>query len=167
LVLGDLPVSIQDLGAVGEFVGAIAVLVSLLYLALQVREAKKTFNTGVQLQIGNAIQQPLRDLSTDAELYDIWLRGVDDYHGLSRKEKGRFALVLKALFTAYASGFYAAQHDPVILDRIEPGVDWWVSLKGVRDWWLKAGRKSSSVPWRDYVDSRLERATHNLENTAE
>jgi hypothetical protein len=49
--------SIIELGALGEFVAAIAVLVTLIYLALQVRHGVSAFNTTNQFrtQHGRAI----------------------------------------------------------------------------------------------------------------
>ena len=50
--------SIQDLGAIGEFVAAVAVVISLVYLALQVKQTRQ-ISKAVALQ---AIQRDVLDL---------------------------------------------------------------------------------------------------------
>jgi hypothetical protein len=45
-----------------EFLGALAVVGSLVYLAIQIKQARQMFATGAQQQIGDAFQQILRDI---------------------------------------------------------------------------------------------------------
>ena len=151
----DFQATAQLLGNFGEFFGALAVLVSLLYLASQVREARRSFRAGVQMQIGQSLQQPLRDLYMNPELMDVWQRGAFDYQSLSRIEKAQFGMALKGFFTTYASALYGADGDKEVLQRIQPGLDWWIGFVGVRDWWIKDGRQSSSAVWKSYVDERI------------
>jgi hypothetical protein len=51
-------VTLQDLGSLGEFIGSIAVLASLLYLALQVRQATKWQRHAAALNRATALTSP-------------------------------------------------------------------------------------------------------------
>ena len=53
-----MTLTIQDLGALGEFLGSIAVLASLLYLALQVRQATKWQRHTAALDRATALTSP-------------------------------------------------------------------------------------------------------------
>ena len=48
--------SIMELGALGEFLGAIAVVATLAYLAIQVRQSKELLKRNQKLAIGQAYQ---------------------------------------------------------------------------------------------------------------
>ena len=49
-------VSIFELGALGEFVGAIAVVVTLIYLAIQIRQNTRTMDEGRRLALAQTYQ---------------------------------------------------------------------------------------------------------------
>ena len=75
------------LGNIGEFIGAIAVLVTLIYLAVQIRQ-----NT-VALRDGNAttVQINIQNLALSAITYrefgDIQIRGLSDPQTLTPPER--------------------------------------------------------------------------------
>ncbi len=56
--------TIQDLGAVGEFVAAIAVLVTLVYLAIQTRQSKEAVIRASRL---NIMDQRVRNLWSESD----------------------------------------------------------------------------------------------------
>lgn len=56
--------TIQDLGAAGEFVAAIAVLVTLVYLAIQTRQSKEAVMRASRL---NMMDQRVRSLWTESD----------------------------------------------------------------------------------------------------
>ena len=76
-------VTLEDLGNIGEFVAAIAVVVSLVYLAIQIRDgARQTeHNTrALNLSAMNASQENFARrrewFIRDPRLYDLWERGL-------------------------------------------------------------------------------------------
>ena len=102
----DLQSMAQLLGNFGEFVGAIAVVVTLAYLAVQVRHSKEATEANTRLaeeshrlalvenQIArvNLIERQMRDLSSSPSLAEIFVKydqeGMD---ALSQVERRRFA----------------------------------------------------------------------------
>ena len=56
--------TVQDLGAVGEFVAAIAVLVTLVYLAIQTRQSKEAVIRASRL---NIMDQRVRNLWSESD----------------------------------------------------------------------------------------------------
>ena len=57
-------------------------------------------------------------------------------------------MALKGFLTACANAFHGADGDDKVLKRIKPGVDWWLSFEGVRDWWIKG--------WANLLKRRIE-----------
>ena len=88
-------------GALGEILGAIAVIASLFYVAYQVRqntEQNKLNTVSMQSASGEAINIALNDarlrLAGDSELVKVYLRGHDDPGSLTEEETLRFRLFM-------------------------------------------------------------------------
>ena len=94
--------NIMELGALGEFVGSIGVILTLVYLAIQIRQ-----NTAQQKQSGldsrastvnasaAALRDARRDIYQDLELSDIWLKGMSKPDELSEIEYLRYRLMIQ------------------------------------------------------------------------
>ena len=97
-VLGGMELSIQDWGAIGEILGAIGVIATLIYLAKQIRTNTKT----TQGATANAILRDARELLrvpfSDRESADLFLRGMENFDSLDDVER--------AMFTNRAASFF-------------------------------------------------------------
>lgn len=90
----------QAIGAIGEVVGAAAVFISLLYLAWQIRNSRRSDQILAAAGAASAIRDWIGQIVRDETLYDLYRRGLMDYESLSRPEKGRYSLLLFQLFRA-------------------------------------------------------------------
>ncbi len=92
-------------GAIAELVGAVAVVISLLYLATQLRRAN-------HLARRNAVQQLLasrgelnRFLAADPKLSDLFWMGLESPNELSEAEWRRFINVVSTLVRHFEAVF--------------------------------------------------------------
>jgi len=88
----------EAIGAIGEVVGATAVFISLLYLALQIRNSRQADQVTAATEAASAVHNWIGQIVVDETLYDLYRRGLTDYESLSRSEKGRYSLLLMQLF---------------------------------------------------------------------
>ncbi len=65
-----MTLTIQDLGALGEFLGSIAVLATLIYLALQTRQNRMAISAQLDAALISANQQMILTASTSTELVE-------------------------------------------------------------------------------------------------
>jgi hypothetical protein len=94
--------TIQDLGAIGEFVGAIGVVITLGYLAFQIRQntvqLKQTTLTAKAAAV-NASNIALREtrlsIFESSEMPEIFIRGNDNPDELGEVPKLRYRLVMQ------------------------------------------------------------------------
>ena len=102
--------TIQELGSLGEFVSAIAVMATLIYLAIQTRLTRKaaeaTANFQAQLGARSVVDlySHWRSLMANSELAEILVKAREP-GDLTEKEKVLFAAVFEELFWTAASGF--------------------------------------------------------------
>ena len=98
--------NLEDLGNVGEFVGAIAVVVSLLYLAIQIRQNTRSLRSSAHQSITVHIAELNRTIVENREIASILERGFRDLALLSDEEQRRFNAYNSARFRHYDNLYY-------------------------------------------------------------
>ena len=88
--------TLQDLGSIGEMVGGLGVVLSLIYVAYQVRQNSRQIEqnsrhleASMYLASGEGFSRWWSLLVEDAEAADLWRRGIEG-SDLNRVEKTRF-----------------------------------------------------------------------------
>ena len=126
------------IGALGEVIGALAVVISLLYLSFQIRHAAKTAEDAafrdVFASVGDHIGRMI-----DAENRPTLLKGLADYRSLSPEEKFTFDGIFTILLTMVESSVIANAAE---LMKDETLDNWryymgtrFFAYPGARDWW--------------------------------
>ncbi len=86
--------TIQDWGAVGEILGAIATIATLIYLAMQIRQntqALQAASMDSTIQAANDIRS---NLFLDPEITDIYRKGLQNIEDLDEIDRERFRLIM-------------------------------------------------------------------------
>ncbi len=86
------------IGAIGEVVGAFAVFISLLYLAIQIRNSRRSDQIVAAAGAASAVDEWIGQVVRDKELHDLYRRGLTDYESLSKSEKGPFSMLMVQFF---------------------------------------------------------------------
>jgi hypothetical protein len=146
--------NLDDLGNIGEFVGAVGVIASLVYLALQIRQNTKSTRTAMYQAATRDMFDAADLIASDADLNSIWFRGNRDFDSLSREEKRRFAAYMFSLLRRYANALH--QTNAGMIDG-----EWWVeasdsleytiSHPGFQTWW-KEGQSLFPLEFREFID---------------
>jgi hypothetical protein len=155
--------NLQDLGNIGEFVGSIGVVLSLGYLAIQIRSQ----NQESQAVVTNSLSQQwlsfMAGVASDKELALIWMNGLDDFAALERHEKIRFAAVMNQFAQVSESllGHYTAgKLEPEIWQGFDARVADIMANPGAQEWWVL--RKHWWSPeYGQYVEEKLAKGKSN------
>jgi hypothetical protein len=106
--------SLEHWAAVAEIVGAIAVVATLIYLAIQVKQNTGAIQSSNAMVLHNNISDLARDVAKDRDLGDIIVRALDGTNELSPAEKiasyGWF-------YTFFKTGELAHMAQCLILER--------------------------------------------------
>lgn len=78
--------SIAELGSLGEIIGSIAVLITLMILVFQVRSARLELSTQTKRNIKRGNIATFHRLTQQPALVDIHIRGQREYNSLSEAE---------------------------------------------------------------------------------
>ena len=142
------------LGNYGEFVGAVAVVVTLVYLVLQIRHSTKATRAASHHAITDSLNLGNIAQAQDAELAQIFLSGCEDRSSLSEVQRQRFDMLMLSYFHALDSLYYSATTgtgEQELLQAEEPGIAHLINSTGVGDWW-DANPYGFSVSFRKYVE---------------
>ncbi len=156
--------TLEDLGNIGEFVAAIAVVVSLVYLASQIRQSSRQIvqNTNsvlgsVELETTRLHSDWLLSVAHSPELGRIWRLGISEPTKLAEDEKVQFAMLIGSAFYGIEGPFRQYQRGLLSEDSWEPMdelIARYMRSPAVREWWA-----NRDVPFAksfsEYVDSKI------------
>jgi len=103
--------SLQDWGSLGEVLGAIATVITLVYLALQVRLNSKQMREATLVARTRAMDSTVEAFSrfrqtlVDPQNAELYVRGLASYRSLTEVDKVRFRAIIEEYFFAYAAAF--------------------------------------------------------------
>lgn len=97
--------SLSDLASIGSFVSGVAVLISLIYLALQVRQAER--NQRAILQQGRAARAVDTLLRiAEPETINAYFRGSDGDESITETEFRQFYFLFQASITGFEDTYF-------------------------------------------------------------
>ena len=91
--------TLSDLANLGQIIGAVAVVISLIYVALQIRQNTAAIRSATAQSVHEQFAGWYNSFACDASLSQIAINGLKDYGSLTENEKARFV----ALFMAFLS----------------------------------------------------------------
>jgi len=83
--------NLETVGILSEVVASAAVVVSLIYLSVQIRQNTSATRTETSSYIDEALGRMLSAIRSDSEFAGIWLKGCKDLDSLTDIERVRFA----------------------------------------------------------------------------
>ena len=130
--------TLEDLGNLGDFIGGLAVIATLLYLAVQVRQNTQLLRANALTTSSAANVSFNHMLGSDPAVARVFQLGLEDFTSLREEEQRQFLSLLRGLFTAHAHVFEQYEHGLVTEEvwhqnrRMALGV---LALPHIRVWW--------------------------------
>lgn len=156
-----MSLSLEDLGNIGEFIAAIAVLITLIYLAFQIRQNTRQIKQNTQslrLAAQHSFKRDSQDLRLmlvqDAEATRILSAGLGGVSSLDQDERGRFNLLLAVIFDHLQFAFQRREEGLVEWDAQEAVIRSYVFQPGVQEWW-NTGKVILDAPFVRYVEDKI------------
>ena len=159
---------LEALGNLGDFLGGIAVLVTLAYLAVQMRHNTRLIRESAQLARAHALasnetRSILLSIAQHGDLTRVFRQGLTDYASLEGEDRMRFDLAFGALVGGYSSNFtqesaFSMLSDANPLDRrfgaSVDGIGNFLNTPGGRIWWQRF-RHSTAPEFRAFIDRSI------------
>jgi hypothetical protein len=148
------------IGAFGEIAGAIGVIVSVIYLAVQVRKQTEESRLEATRSLAGQYQAAIGAVADDKELSEIWLKAIKDYESLQDSERLRASLQFQRLFRVLEQQYLHTKRSSIDGDyfiSIDHSFTEALTFPGVRRWWTLSDRMFEKG-FRDYIESMIKEA---------
>ena len=147
------------IGAVGEILGAGAVIATLIYLAKQIRDSARAARSAAVTDATNAIQTLYQELGTNPGTSEHFLRGLTDYDSMSEPEKFQWLMLMHSFFIAFQRSFFLSQEgtlDVSLRDSIGTAIVSINHLPGLGRYWeqRRAFFQKEFVDWVEELSAR-------------
>ena len=146
--------TLQDLGGIGELIGGIGVIVSLLYLARQIRDSSRIERLNARYAVSQALLSAFSRIDEDPELHRVWVAARDRGEELDDEDRERLGRFLYQYFVQLSLAYGYSEIDPEIRARYEPNLVRFLQAAEVRSWWSRQ-REFFVEPFRSEVDLLL------------
>ena len=160
----DLMSTAQLMGNFGEFFGAIAVVVTLVYLARQIRQNSNQMKIQADMQFVASLDGTDRAFSrfrqfliTNEEVCGIWNKAIDNFESLSGTDRTRADQLLMEFYVIYHnlylrfrpvnSEYFGMSVEQELKRVISPELE----HAGVRDWWWQNKHRISTPEFHDLM----------------
>ena len=125
----------EAISAVSEIVGAIAVVVSLIYVAAQIRQNTKMMRSAAKQSLTEASQNFLY-MAIDRS--EEWVKLTSGEDPATTEEDARMTLIIRAMLRGFESQCY--QYDSGLLEEdewhaLQTTIQWVCALPGVNKKW--------------------------------
>jgi hypothetical protein len=156
---------LEELGNIGDFVGGLAVVVTLVYLALQIRQNTAT----------TRVQTVQHLLTSDTAAADSVIAGpipeilakLEAGERLSPGEVSAYALYMRGRITEAWQVFYQRQNrmiEQAVADALLGRFDNWTRSGLFRSVWNRSLKVGFPAEFQGYVESRMNEARPQADN---
>ncbi len=122
--------TLLEWGALGELIGGIAIIGSLIYVGFQVKDNARATRSAAANDASVAMQSWYLEIGSDAEKSAAFLNGMANPDSLSREEFFQFTMMTHAAFLAFQNAYYLSQEG-----TLDPGLQRSITniILGVKD----------------------------------
>jgi hypothetical protein len=96
----------EAIGAIAEVLGACAVFLTLVYLAVQIRQNTTALQSAASQSIHENFAEWYSRTQSDPELLDLSIRGMEDYACLTQTERAQFIGLFMSFCIHMQNAFY-------------------------------------------------------------
>ena len=161
----------EAISSIGDIIGAIGVVISLIYLAMQIRQNTKAMKAQSAREAVAAMRDFNKSMVEDPEIARIFRVGAESINSLNEEERGRFGHILFNFFkTAEELHYQYLQGtlDPEIWFSWKQIVALYSTSPGFGEYWSMRSNfftpafRSEHDSWRD---SGMDRSAHFAKGT--
>ena len=126
------------IGAVGEILGAVAVLFTLIYLARQIKQNTQEVRSSNYHAITGSFNAINMIVAQNAELARVFKLGNDSFSSMSEEEQTQYNFLMHSAFRVMDVLHYQSHHgtgDTTLWEAEKPTIDSLLMPRGAREWW--------------------------------
>ena len=154
---------LQDYESVAEIISAIAIIVSLIYVGVQISDSATAVRSATANDTAAAMSEWYMDVGSNSEAMRIILNGNTNPETLSREEMAQFIFMIHSNFLQYQAAFYVAEEGTLDVEMRDMLVNTLAGVReqpGIQKYWSQR-REVFNPSFRAFVDDMLAQGTTN------
>jgi len=156
-------VKLSEIASIAEVIGAIAIVISLMYVGVQVRDSTRATRSATANDTSAAMAAWYITTANNPESTRVVLDGMTNPEILSREETAQFIYLIHGLFLEYQAAYYVSEQGTLDIELRESLVN---TLLGVREqpgFLLYWGQRQDlfQPSFREFVDDLIENGSTN------
>jgi hypothetical protein len=154
-----MQLTLTDLASIAQIIGALAVIVSLVYVAIQVKSNSIAVRSGSGNAANVAVQGWYLELGANQQASDLYIKAMTSKEPLPKEEEFQFIVLTHALMLAFQNSYFLATERTIDAELREAMTVPIMSVKdlpGLQRYWRQ--RRNYFLPgFASYVDELLAR----------
>ena len=154
---------LSELASIAEIVGAFAVVVSLIYVGVQVNDSVRAVRSASANDAAVAVQDWYIQVGSDSETSTLFYEGLTSKEPLETNDEFQFLMLFHGVFLGFQNSYLIAAEgtiDPELRESLNGAIVLVKDLPGTRRYWRQ--RKSTfHAAFVAYVDGLLELETES------
>lgn len=149
------------LGAIAEMVASVAVLITLIYLAIQVKQNTAMSREAILRNQTDRNMDNSKFIAGTPGLMDIYIRAMDDPDQVTREERWRFGSYMYGMFLDFQEAYHfneSRRQNDYWWPMIRKNITFYLSRPGGRAWWKSQGRNMLDSEFVAFVDQEIIRS---------
>jgi hypothetical protein len=151
--------SIELLGVIAEIISAIAIIVTLVYLSIQVKDSARASRSAAVTDATTAMQAFYQELGSNSSTSKLFLDGLTKPESMSQETQYQYLMMMHSCFLGFQRSYFLAREgtlDVALRDSIGTAMHAVNRLPGMHLYWRQ--RKGYFQPeFIEWVESLLAR----------
>ncbi len=126
---------------IAQIIGALAVVISLVYLAQQIRTQTRESRLNATRELAQDFRNLVAEVSLDEKLFALFRRSLTDYENLSEEERARIHMYFYSrIFGLHEQVHLHLRHkniDTTFLESIQNRFSELIQTQGFKAWWRR------------------------------
>lgn len=150
-------VTLQDLGNIGELLGAIATIATLAYLAVQIRQNTKSVQAATSVSVADSLSRWSEIIGSQPESARLWLQGLANPDQLEDDARFQFPFLFISYLRRVENAYYQRRRgllDPAVWQTAERILRRTMETPGAKHWWRTASPIFSD-PFVEFIEQTI------------
>lgn len=158
----DVSARLSKMASIAEIVGAFAVVISLVYVGLQVNQSVGATRSASVNDANVGLQSWYLEVGSNEQTSALFYRGLMSDVALPAEQEFQFLMIFHGVFLAFQNSYWLAEEGTLnleLLDALTAAVLGVKDTPGMRRYWRQR-RSYLNASFAEYVDQLLLRETN-------
>jgi hypothetical protein len=150
---------LSELASVAEVIGAFAVVISLIYVGIQVNDSTRAVRSAAANDANVAMQSWYLEIGSDQQTSELVYRALTSEEPLPNEEEFQYLMMMHGVFLGFQNSYLLAEEgtiDPELRESITMSISGVRLLPGMHRYWRqrKSYLHSGFVEWAEEILNR-------------